>query len=514
MSKMLSLLKGTTGEAGLPSRLGGWRLAVSATVDQLVAAFNVITGTGLAPATGVTVGARPLTGYTTALLPTGTQVYVQNIQAGFTFDATSTAAADQISVVSAVGPGRFFRNMVPSAELQLQTTWFIDPVAGFDENTGLTAGTALKTDAERQRRVQAGGLWPIVADTTITYLNNVPTTDPVIIICQLAANGFLRFKGVATVTYTSPGGGFTAVTNLNRAANTPSAVTEAGLGAGRVGQRIRTTSGASSGAIAWLAKDQGGGSYRTSPWGTMNLTLTPVPFIPTNVNVAPGDNFVIESLTTIGRLQVSVLDAVFGGALSANGVQTTFENLQVTDPAATMSGIPLSSVTYSPLAFGCRWHNPLNGALCTSFLDLGAVYIINVGTPSWYGCLISGGTVSVQTSVIADLDTLSQAAVIRVRLNGILRVGALGIFDTTSDGLLVEDGEARCGALFGADLLYGAGNTAFGIRVRSGGKVTYNAKPIVTGGTNDTIIGGTQKAYAGGVPYVEATNNAMIVAFA
>jgi hypothetical protein len=513
MSKLLDLLKSAAGEKSLHGAIGRWRQAVSVTTDEIVALLTIITGNGLAPASGITLGANPLNAYTTALLQTGDKVYVQNIQATFVFDASSSAAADQITVVSAVGPGRFFRVPTPSPELQTQTTWFIDPVAGFDENTGLTAGTALKTDAERQRRVQAGEIWPVVADTTITYLNNVPTTDPVIINCGLAANGFLRFKGVATVTYTSPGGGFTAVTNLSRATNVPSSVTEAGLGAGRAGQRIRTTSGASSGAIAWLAKDLGAGAYRTSPWGTMNLTLTPVPFTPTNVNVAPGDQFVVESLTTIGRLQISVAYAVFGGALSVNGVQTTFENLSVTDPAATMAGIPLSSVTYTPLAFGCKWHNPLNGTLCTTNIDVGPVYIIDVGTPAWFGCLISLSRPSVQTTLIADLDTLVQGTGLRVRLGGVLRVGALGSFDSGAEGLLVEDGEARCGPLFGADLLYGATNGTFGSTIRSGGKITYNVKPIITGGTNDSQIGGLATAYAA-IPTVTAANNAMFVVFA
>jgi hypothetical protein len=104
MSKLLDLLKATPGEAAIPSALGRWRLAASATVDQLVALVNNLTGGGLAPATGTTQGVRPLVGYATAALLPGAQVFVEGgIDEWYWWDPTSTLAADQLNVVRPTG---------------------------------------------------------------------------------------------------------------------------------------------------------------------------------------------------------------------------------------------------------------------------------------------------------------------------------------------------------------------------------------------------------------------------
>lgn len=93
MSKMLDYLKAAAGEASLASKLGFWRQAMSLTVDQLVDLVATLSGGGLLPATGTTTGSRPLSGYNTALLETGDEVFVQGINELYYYDATSALAA-------------------------------------------------------------------------------------------------------------------------------------------------------------------------------------------------------------------------------------------------------------------------------------------------------------------------------------------------------------------------------------------------------------------------------------
>lgn len=397
---------------------------------------------------------------------------------------------------------------------QTQTTWFIDPVNGNDANDGLTAGTALKTDAQRQFRV--GAVWKINADTTVTYLNNVPDTDPVIMTVILGKNGVLRINGIATVTYTSPGSGFSATTNLNRAGQQPSLITEAGLGAGRTGQRIRTTSGASANSITWLDKDLGGGQYRTAPWGIMSFATNPLPFSPTPKNVSAGDQFVIESLTQIGFLSLNVVSAQFGGAASQNGTQVVLQNLYLTQADEQIQQLPTGTVTFAPMLYGCRIHGPWSAACCQTYQDTGVIYVVPQSSTAYFGCLVRGRmTIQSGATIFIDFDTLfsQSSSGIRVRYGGVARIGSMAVFDMTADAVLTEDGDTRCDVLFsGADLLWGTGSTGVGVRIRSGGKLTYATKPTVTG-ASDTNVGGTAKTWAT-IPYIEPANNAMIVAFA
>jgi len=552
MGKILDLAKSLASELQLASRHGHWILAVSQAADQIISfaagEVNALAGPGLVPdGTQLAVGQNP----DNSIIVNGDNIRVNpTIQAGSAAGATAVQPTRTLTAGAGLtGGGDLSANrtfdvvanadgtiLVNANDLQInpalgvgnvasraQTVWFIDPVAGSDANDGLTAGTAIQHDAERQRRV--GTIWNIVADTTVTYLNNVPATDPCIFNFILGSAGVLRITGVATTTYTSPGGGFSAVTNLNRATQTASAITEAGLGAGRTGQRIRATSGASTGAIAWLDRDFGGGVYRTSPWTTMSFAANPLPFTPTPVNVAAGNTFVVESLTTIGYLTLNNISAQYGGAASVNGTQIVLQNVYLTQSDIPISMLPIGTVTNAPVAYGCRMHPPFNANLCGCFIDTGVVIAAAPSSPSFFACLVRGRP-SVQSgaTLFVDYDTLfSQSGNdgIRVRYNGVLRVATMAVFDAGADGLLIEDGNVRAAALFsGNDLIWGTGSTGVGMRVRSGGKTMYTTKPTVTG-ASDANVGGTARTWAQ-IPYmngydgvtVGTGNGAMIVAFA
>jgi hypothetical protein len=514
VSKLLDLYRAIASEVQLSSRLGRFLGAIAEQIGELAsnteAVATLVTqfAAGEVPITRTLTAGAGLTGG-------------GDLSANRTFDVGQNADSSII-----VNGNNIQLNPILQAQLasfvgpsSTQTTWYIDPVNGNDANDGLTPATAIKTDAERQNRV-GKLLWVIEADTSITYLNDVPATDPVVLLLLFGKNGILRINGTATVTYTSPGGGFTAVTNLNRGTQTPSSITEAGLGAGRVGQRIRTTSGVNSGAIAFLAKDLGGGSYRTNPWSKMSFTANPIPIVPTVVTVAPGDQFVIESLSAIARMVISIATKDTSG--QTFGAQLIFQNFKYTgNDSSNMSTIPGSSAFLSAVAFGCDMGAygamSVGGGLnvCGCYVH-GAIFYINASV-LLSACLVTG-RITIQNGSIAilDYDTLFQGSSnngLRARYNAVVRAGAFAVFDTTGDAILIEDSEMRC-AVFnsGADLVWGTGGSAAGIRVNSGGKVTYTTKPTVTG-ASDTVVGGTPKTYAT-IPYVEPANNAMIVAFA
>jgi len=133
--------------------------------------------------------------------------------------------------------------------------------------------------------------------------------------------------------------------------------------------------------------------------------------------------------------------------------------------------------------------------MCECFIDTGVIHAAPGSTVGYFGCLCrSRPTFQNGTVAFLDFDTLfSQSGNNgwRCRYGGVARVGCAAVFDAASDAVLIEDGETRCDLFLGpADLLYGSGNGGTGVRTRSGGKLTFNVTPIITG-ASDAIIGGT-----------------------
>jgi hypothetical protein len=107
-----------------------------------------------------------------ALSPSeGSLVFVQTLRDYFSFSATSTLTADSITVVdSTVTTGKWERKKLASDMWAYQSTWYINATTGNDENNGLTSGTALKTHAELQRRLQNA---EIKQNTTVNILTDL-----------------------------------------------------------------------------------------------------------------------------------------------------------------------------------------------------------------------------------------------------------------------------------------------------------------------------------------------------
>jgi hypothetical protein len=95
----------------------------------------------------------------------GIRSYVITLKAWFTLQST-TLPPDGITVVSSPTPLVWVREDQANLDWQNQTEWFIDPIAGNDENNGSMLGTALQSVAEWYRRT-AGGYY---VDTLMTLV--------------------------------------------------------------------------------------------------------------------------------------------------------------------------------------------------------------------------------------------------------------------------------------------------------------------------------------------------------
>jgi hypothetical protein len=451
----------------------------------------------------------------TANLSDGHTTGVVTVKDIFRLDKTSTLALTSATVLATdTGVGRWVRLGIPNLAWQTQATWFVNPGGGGnDENTGLTVGVPLATVGEWMRRVGSSGNPGVSAngfigqDTTITLLDNIPASDPFRVTVTLGVGAHLFIVGTPSNLYTSPPAGFTAVTSQARATQTPGNVTDPAVptgtwtGAGFIGaaglsKRIRVTSGASTGAVAWPVLDTGAGSVRVSQWVIPTTPLVPpVNFIPAEVTVAPGDHFVVEDLTTIADLYVSPHQNDPSDHVTAFD-SIVFANIRLL-VAASQSQTVIATQGPTVLFLASDTGSPLIGPGNISFTacNMPAASLTN-GAALWtvIACAVRTTILAQQAGFVTiDGDTLAQGVLgLRVRLGSSCRIGTLAVFSSPNQGVLLEsDGQLRTGTLFyGADLLWGTGNTTRGLTVQSGGRFFYVTTPTITGG-GDFSLGGS-----------------------
>lgn len=235
--------------------------------------------------------------FNTLDLDDGATASVASLQAIFTFDRTSTLAADDITIIQpAIGPGRWLRVLVGSIRWANQATWFIDPTNGNDENLGDTAGSPLRTLDELSRRLIAQTITSSMLVTLASGNNgnlslevNIPSSAVIITI-------------QGTLSSTAPSA-IDAVTASNPATNTRGLITDAAT-AFTDRTLLRLTSGASAGARAWVTRVPAAGSANVTHWALVNPAAT---IDPTLVEPVAGDEFVVDSrLSTVGGLNIRV----------------------------------------------------------------------------------------------------------------------------------------------------------------------------------------------------------------
>lgn len=420
-----------------------------------------------------------LTAESSNRFPANHEIFVETVRDWFTVDKTSALTADGITVLTpASGPGQYRRaigRQHPS--WSVQTAWFIDPTSGSDENTGLTSGVPIKTNAELQRRWGSKVIFDVIP--TITYMGAAPITDEMNFNIMVRDGGLI-FKSTPTVTRS---GTFSAITALNRGTQTPWAITDGTFDfTGSVNSQIWIPSGARAGARAWVAKAVSAGVARTSQFFIQPTTDG------TTVPVTPqiGDAYEVRTLP-----QVYVGTVNFESSASAN--IASFLDLRLTGsrtggsslPAGAIMGIPYQG----PNAIGCFMDNlvinsPLYGVSCRWASGIitspGKVYVI--------GGLVTGSGIGIAEGGVAyiDWDVLVQGATngIFMNMGAEARVGSIGAFDCTGTVMVVND---ACKAIMshvlsGTTLFYGTNNAANAAQVAQGSHMRIATLPTCNAG--------------------------------
>lgn len=434
------------------------------------------------------------------ILPDGVSVFVRSVRDFFVLDKTSALPDDGITVADAVGGGQWLRRLGPSIRWLSQAAWFIDPAAADDEGTGLV-GDPLQTHAELGRRAVCQGK-AIKQTTGVTIVSSLPVTDPVEIDVKMPVpDTYLHYFGTPT---TIRGGTFDAVSPLVSGTSLTS-VTD-GVGGSflaQIGKRVRMTTGGSAGARAWLMRDDGGSTASTSAFFQQDTTSSPIEGGPTLV--APTtDDYVVEDLPTIHVARVKVSQAPSGSR-----TPVIFEDLLVggeSDVANLCTNCD-SSLFVGSDVFAHSWDKTL------------AFYsgCRAAGGSSWVkseiglaACAIMGaGYIVLDTVVNITLETAAVATPLIPLLSagGTYRVSDASGHDASAGAVDLAPGE-RCEV---TGLLWGTGNATYGIICR-GGILWYDAgtQPTITGGTDDTRIGGIDKAYAA-LPFFNGANSSGVV---
>lgn len=367
-----------------------------------------------------------------------------------------------------------------------QAAWYVDSVAGDDQNDGNTNGTALATWAEFARRMPV-----VIRSLTITILSNLGANDPITwtpaIRWDKAINAAIPTVTInGTATNAAPAGGANGVINAatQTVGNVPPTYTDT-AGAGvtfAVDTVVRITA---TGAYAVVAKDEGGGTARVSPWRTIANALAAAP-----VN---GQAYTLESWTTAPDIALS-------GEVFFNVTK-----MRVTGAWEGNSGNP--SRAQSGSFTNCKFDvfAPSNSPGC--------------GRWTWNGCaIISSSTVAVSTGSrftfigslirmplandwrsqhgghLVLLDVLLQGNAGAGNTSGGLSAGSpnensagglivitgnVGIMDTGNDNALTSK---RAGIIEIFGTLWGAGNLLKGTVVRDCGRVFVktNIAPTLT----------------------------------
>jgi len=469
--------------------------------------------------------------FDTTGLTDGTPSTVASFDDPFIFDATSTATADGVTIFAPlVGPGRWFRQFGlvngTSNRWTQQAAWFIDPAGGNDENTGLTALTALATLAELQRRI-SGGL--ISQNTVVTLASG----NYGALVLELTIDPTFTFtvQGALTTTAT---GTFSAVTNSTPLAapgvSTRGAVTNTGGDPAFTDlSRLRLTNAPNSGAIAWVTRVIAAGNVNVSRWATFTPATGTTPTI---INAAIGNTYAVDTLDSVIE-RVDVVTHGFGRFIVRECYVANPRDDQRVTNEFRGSGSNLTGAQ-KLLFYSCIFDGTLNGGFGTIWRGSGALFVSCqfldpqewFAEAFWEACVFSPrsdlASVALRagSTIFAGRGNCCEGFMIVTESQLLLYQFGAADFEFSDvpafGSPAVEVSEAGYILISNATaIMWGADNApTFGFAVRSLSGIA--SSPIgglnIPGGTvGDTSIGGVTTAYAA-LPSINAANNAAIVA--
>ncbi len=210
--------------------------------------------------------------------------------------ANVLAAADGLNVILPAAPANsaFVRLYDQNLPAQYETTWFIDPVAGLDTNSGNTIGAPLKTLTEWCRRMNGA---TVAQDVLITCAAGTITGD-MIISLNIVSPALITIQGNVTE---DAGHAVTGVTASNPVAQTRGFINSADAFTDK--QRLRFTGNVTAALTDALASVSGINSVATSAFISTPAVVAdlspPNGAIPTTGFPAIDDTYVVQTFNTI-----------------------------------------------------------------------------------------------------------------------------------------------------------------------------------------------------------------------
>lgn len=214
----------------------------------------------------------------------------------------SLLASDGITVLPAIGGGNWERIVSTTApDWCSQASWGVDPVLGDDENVG-TPASPLATFAELDRRLSVGA---IQQSTEVALPAGAVLPDSKVSVQLPVATAGVTFTIRGTPT-TVIDGTIASYVDRNHATGVGTQITSAAVPDWTAfeGMRIRITSGAATGAIAWIGKANPAGVGVATARTSRFATYVEATGVATAVAVPVGSDFVIESLPEVTSLHV------------------------------------------------------------------------------------------------------------------------------------------------------------------------------------------------------------------
>lgn len=458
----------------------------------------------------------------------GMLVRVMTVRDFFVWQSPSSLTADGISIVADTG-GQWVRSTFsPDPSWAFQATWYIDPVAGNDENTGVDSSHAIKTGGEIARRLNNQTLQQ---STTVHQLGDLTETIRFSIALgdnHLAqANQFL-WLGDPSAWTVLRSGTLTAATPLNALTNTPNDITDSSIGnwttAGPGGtslvtHRIRLTSGPNAGAVAFILKSLSPTKVRTTSWKITD-PVTIVSAFSALINPAGNETYVVERLPGVGALDVTARRA----SMQADGLgwmAFKFDSLEIGKGYASddsLCAVACTSSLIQSLVNRSRINCSISGGSNGILLNIVSCLVVYTGTRAIsiagnvgfisggaYSTAVLSGVSDPRVRLTLGLHWMVQGGSLNVSAGIFISSSGVAIFDSQSDGLIATNtvGSSGIGVL-AASVIWGSGNAGAGVNLDAGCQIITSIIPTITGsspGVNDVLIDGVPYAWSA-MPYL------------
>lgn len=345
--------------------------------------------------------------------PSAAVRFVETIKCSFILDKSSTAdVTATTSIATNSGTGRWLRLPGQHPSWLTQSDWYINSTTGNDENVGDQASRALKTDAERQRRLGfRAPIRPAYVSAQFTrpwrlrIIGTLPVDDPVVLSLAPTQDVTVHVMGSGSIVDYS--GSITAITAKNPATNTPFSFTDSALPtvngwSNHIAKRGRIVGGPRDGAIFWFDKDLGNRTVRISdPSRVRQIGATDPFFAFTLTPLTPvvGDAYVVESLPQITTFTPDVHFAGNGDWNANYQSFLMFGELSIN----TRNEFDLFALNgdYNNITYSCRmggvvstarWYYSLNDCQGNNGLGRGGALTAASGRTVKSGGLVSAGT--------------------------------------------------------------------------------------------------------------------------